>query len=149
MRLLEERTKMMRSTLAVSLILLAGTAAAQDPAVKPKQKDKPIIVVTGCVDGTWLQVRKTDAIGSYAERYKLHAPKQLLKEIEKSYKGHLLEVTGAVTDTGNTTHRGRTIEVGQRTRITTGAKDVPLHPSGTGDPTLEIDTFRDLKDSCK
>jgi hypothetical protein len=109
---------------------------------------KPIITVTGCVDGSWLRVRSADPLGSYTERYRLVGSKQLLKEIAAQYKGHVIEVTGPVTDTRATTHRGKTIQVGKKTRITTGAKDVPSVPTGN-DPTLGVDSYRDLKASCK
>ena len=104
--------------------------------------------MTGCVDGSWLQVRSADPVGSYSERYRLIGSKQLLKEIAAQYKGHVIEVTGPVTDTASTTHLGKTIQVGKKTRITTGAKEVPPMPTGN-DPTLGVDSYRDLKDSCK
>ena len=47
------------------------------------------------------------------ERYRLHGTKSLLKEMAARSNGHQIEVTGAVTDTGNTTHRGKTIPVGK------------------------------------
>ena len=106
-----------------------------------------MIVVTGCVDGSWLHVRKTDPVGSYSTRYKLRGAKQLMKELA-AHHNHLVEVTGAVTDVPGTTHRGKTVQVGKKTRITTGAKEVPSVPSG-GDPSLDVHAFRDLKESCK
>jgi hypothetical protein len=135
----------------VALVACAAVLAAVTLHASRDQKksQKPVITVTGCVDGTWLRVQKSDAFGGYVERYKLRGAKQLLKEMEKQYRGHLLEVTGRVTDTGDSTHMGSTVQVGKKTRITTGAKDVPAVPSGTGDPTLDIDSFRDLKDTCK
>jgi hypothetical protein len=71
----------------------------------------------------------------------------MLKELASQYKGHRVEVTGAVTDTGNTVHRGKTIEVGKKTRIYTGAKEGPAVPSGS-DATLEVSSYRDLKPTC-
>lgn len=133
---------------AIGAAILAASATSA-VAQEKKKDDRPVIVVTGCVDGSWLLVKRADPVGSYAERYKLRGAKSLLKEIEKEYKNHLLEVTGAVTDVGDTSHRGKTINIGKKTRITTGAKEVPERPSGAGDPLLEIASFRDLKDSCK
>jgi hypothetical protein len=72
----------------------------------------------------------------------------MLKELASQYKGHLVEVTGAVTDTGNATHRGKTIQVGKKTRITTGAKEVPQVPSGS-DASLDVSSYRDLKPTCR
>jgi hypothetical protein len=132
---------------ACAAVLSAVTLhASQD---QKKKSHKPTIVVTGCLDGTWLRVQQSDAIGGYVERYKLRAAKQVLKEMGAKYHRHLIEVTGTVTDTGDSTHMGSTIAVGKKTTITTGAKDVPTSPSGTDDPLLEVESFRDLKDRCK
>ena len=139
----------MRTGLFICAALLAAAADRLPHQEKKKDKtDKPVITVTGCVDGSWLQVRAADPLGSYTERYRLVGSKQLLKEIAAQYKGHVIEVTGPVTDTAATTHRGKTIQVGKKTRITTGAKDVPSIPAGN-DPTLGVDSYRDLKASCK
>lgn len=117
---------------------------------KPKS-DKPVITVIGCVDGSWLQVRSVGPAGpsNYVERYRLVGSKQLLKEMSTQLKGHEIEVTGPVTDTGSTTHLGKTIPVGKKTRITTTAKEIPPVPTGHDDPTLGVDSYRDLKNSCK
>jgi hypothetical protein len=138
----------MRMWLLMSVAILAAAPGIQDSQDRKKSDDKPIITVTGCVDGSWLHVRKVDPVGSYTQRYRLRGSKQLLKEIASNFKGHLLEVTGAVNDTKSTTHRGKTVQIGKKTRITTGAKDVPQVPSGD-DPTLAVDSFRDLKESCR
>jgi hypothetical protein len=137
----------MRTTL---LMLAAALAAgATMTAQEPKKKDdgKAAITVTGCVDGGWLHVRVTDPFGSYAERYRLRGAKQLLKEMAAQHNGHLLEVTGKVTDTKDTEHAGKTTQVGKKTRIIVGAKDVPQVPSGQ-DPTLDVLTYRELTGSC-
>ena len=133
-------------------ILVAAAAAvvqAQHTPDAKKPDDRPVITVTGCVEGSWLRARVADGIGSYAERYRLRGSKQLLGELKKKYDRHVLEVTGAVTDTGDSVHRGKTIQVGKKTRIFTGAKEIPSEPQANGDPELEVDSFRDLKDSCK
>jgi hypothetical protein len=134
----------MRSWLYLSAVLLAtpGLHASQD---RKKTDNRPVLTVTGCVDGSWLHVRG----GGYTERYKLRGSKQLLKEMSSTFKGHLLEVTGAVTDTtGKAVHRGKTIQVGKKTRIHTGAKEVPAVPQGD-DASLEVASYRDLAPSCK
>jgi hypothetical protein len=132
--------------LAVSLTVAAGPTGQGQK--EKKTSDKPVITVTGCVDGSWLHVRAADPGGSYTERYRLRGSKQLLKEIAAQYNGHLLEVTGAVTDTANTTHRGKTVQVGKKTKIYTGAKEIPDKPSGD-DPTLDVASFVELKESCR
>ena len=71
-----------------------------------------------------------------------------IKEIADKVKGHLVEVTGAVTDTtGNATHRGKTIEIGKKTKIYTGAKEVPQTPTGS-DASIDVSSYRDLKPTC-
>jgi hypothetical protein len=143
----------MRTRLFVTAALLAAAAtvsAMQDPSKDPKKKtsDKAVITVTGCVDGGWLHVHEVDPVGSYTERYRLHGPKQLMKEIASQHNRHLLEVTGKVTDTRDTTHMGQTIQAGKKTRIYTGAKDVPTVPNGD-DPTLDVQTYREMKETCR
>lgn len=129
---------------AAALALTAGLHASQD---KKKSDDKPVIVIEGCLDGSWIKVHKVDTSGTYAERYKLRGSKQLLKELARDYHGHLLEVTGAVTDSGSTTHRGKVIDVGKKSRIHVGAKEVPVIPSGD-DASIDVQSFRELKKSC-
>jgi hypothetical protein len=133
--------------ICAAVLAAAGSLHVGQDA-KKRDTDKPMITVTGCVDGSWLHVRNVDTAGSYAERYKLRGSKQLLKEIASQSNGHQLEVTGAVTDTSATVHRGKTVQVGKKTRIYTGAKEVPEMPSGN-DPTLDVASYRDLKNSCK
>ena len=130
------------------MAILATIAAAQEPKKKTTD-DRPILTLTGCVDGNYFHVKKVDTKGSYAERYRLRGSKSLLKEMSSQYLGHLLEVTGAVTDTtANTTHRGKTIQVGQKTRITTGAKEIPQIPEAGSEPLLEVTSYRDLTERC-
>ena len=126
---------------------VSSLALAQDE--KKMKNDKPVILVTGCLDGSSLRVQKSDTMGTYVERYRLHGTKTLLKEMASKYNGHQIEVTGAVTDTGDTTHRGKTIQVGKNSRIYTGAKEVPVRPTGGGDPILDVGSFRELSASCK
>ena len=135
----------MRTWLIVCGVMLAAAPSPRESQDRKKTDDRPVITVTGCVDGSWLHVKG----GGYTERYKLRGSKQLLKEMSSTFKGHLLEVTGAVTDTtGKAVHRGKTIQVGKKTRIHTGAKDVPQVPQGD-DASLEVASYRDLEPSCK
>jgi hypothetical protein len=130
--------------LLICAAILAMTANPDGAQEKKKSADdRPILTVTGCVDGSWLHVKG----GSYTERYKLRGSKQMLKELASKYRGHFIEVTGAVTDTGDATHRGKTIQIGKKTRITTGAKEVPQVPSGS-DASIDVSSYRDLKPSC-
>lgn len=125
--------------------VLCSLAVAQD---EQKKNDKPVIVVRGCLHGSWLRVQESLSIGS-VEQYRLQGNKTLLKELTKKYNGHLLEVTGAVTDTGGTTHRGKVIEAGKNTRIYAGGKEGPAVPTGMADPILDVGSFREVQTSCK
>ena len=138
----------MRSLLLCAAIAAAAVsvAAAQDEKKTKKDQEKPVIVVAGCLDGSWLRVEP--GYGN-VERYRLHGTKTLLKEMAGKHNGHMIEVTGAVTDTGNTTHRGKVIPVGKNGRIYTGAKEVPALPTGTGDPILDVASFQELNRFCK
>jgi hypothetical protein len=141
----------MRAGLFICAALLFSAADSRAHQEKKKEKsDKPVITVVGCVDGLWLRVRSVGPAGTgdYVERYRLVGPKQLLKEMSAQLKGHEIEVTGPVTDTGSTTHLGKTVQVGQKTRITTSAKEVPSLPTGN-DPTLGVNSYRDLNNSCQ
>lgn len=130
------------------LAIVATVAGAQEP--KPKTgDDHPMLTIEGCLDGNWLHVKKTDPSGSYAERYRLRGSKTVLKEMASQFRGHLLEVTGRVTDpTSSTTHRGKTVQVGKKTRITTSAKEVPAVPDPATEPWIEVASYRDLTERC-
>jgi hypothetical protein len=139
----------MRMKLVACASILAAAAAlagAQEP--KKKTDDSKLITVTGCVDKSYLYVKAVDTVGSYAERYKLRGSKQLLKEIASKFDRHLVEVTGFVEDLGGgSTHRGKTVQIGKKTRITTGAKDIDTIPTGA-DATLDVQSFREMKNTC-
>jgi hypothetical protein len=139
----------MRRVLLIATAILATDVSLRAGQDEKKTDDgKAIITLTGCVDGSWLHVQKSDGVG-YATRYKLRGAKHVLKELVANHNTHRVEVTGKVTDTANTTHRGKTIQVGKKTRIHTGAKEVPERPSGADDPSLEVASYRDLSDRCR
>ena len=133
---------------AAMMAILATIAAAQEPKKKTGDGNQTL-TIEGCLDGNWLHVKKVDPTGSYAERYRLRASKTMMKEMTSQYKGHLLEVTGMVTDpTSQTTHRGKTIEVGKKTRITTSAKETPVVPDPAIEPWIDVLSYRDLTERC-
>ena len=130
----------MRSGLLTAAVVLASVpvlAVPQEP--KKSDKDNKTITVTGCVEGGYLRVHEMDTKGSYTERYRLAGSKSLLKELASQQHGHLLEVTGRVVDAPGTEHAGHTSQVGKKTTIYTGAKDVPTIP--TGDTTSALISF--------
>src|SRR5215471_6019668 len=140
----------MRSRLlvcAVTLASVSGLAAFQEP--KKSDKDKSTITVTGCVDGSYLRVHAVDTVGSYTERYRLAGSKQLLKEMASSAQGSLIEVTGRVKDARGTEHEGQTVQIGKKTKIYTGAKDIPRAPKGDDTSTLEVTSYRKMQEACK
>ena len=130
---------------ALLVVAVAGIASGQD---EQKKSDKPVLTMKGCVDGEWLQVSAVDPVGSHTQRYKLRGNKRLLKELTSAHNGSLVEVTGAVTDSRSTTHRGKTVQVGEKTSVRIGSKDVPQVPNGD-DPSIEVGSFVVLRDSCK
>ena len=132
---------------ALCVALAVAVCTAQEP--QTKKTDDRMITVAGCVEKGYLHVRASDSFGSYAERYRLRGSKQLIKEIADKYYKQELEITGAVTDlTRETVHRGKTIQVGKKTRITTGAKDIPSVPVAGLEATLEVASFREMKGTC-
>jgi len=136
----------MRTGVVIALVVVAAAAPRAGQNTK-KPGEKPVITVTGCLDGTWLEV-KTTGPGAYAERYRLTGSKTLLKEMTSRYKHHVIEVTGTVTDVSDSTHMGKTVEVGKKMRITTGAKEVPQVPKGEN-ATLEVGKFKEIEGSCR
>jgi hypothetical protein len=137
----------MSSVCFVVLVSLPAISAAQGP--KKTGKGKATITVTGCVEGGWLRVREVDPSGSYTERYRLHGSKQLLKEMSSKHNNHVLEVTGTVTDVGGNTHAGQTVQVGKKTRVYVGTKEVPQVPSGQEDAILDVLSYVEQDHSCK
>ena len=137
----------MRIKVFVCAGIFAAVAAvsAQD---RKSGEGKPTITVTGCLDGGWLRVHESDSKGSYTERYRLHASKQLMKEVTSKHHNHVIEVTGTVTDAGENSHTGQTVQLGKKTKVYTGAKDIPRTP-GREDPTLDVVSFVEQKENCK
>jgi hypothetical protein len=121
-------------------------AAAQEP--KKSDKDNKTITVTGCVEGGYLNVHEVDTKGSYTERYRLAGAKQLMKELVSKQHGHVLEITGRVTDPPGTEHAGRSTKIGQKTTIYTGAKDIPQVPTGDTTAKLEVTSFTETQEKC-
>ena len=138
----------MRSGLVFAAVVFASVSVLASQEPKKSDNDNKTITVTGCLDGNVLRVHPSGP-GSYIERYRLHASKQLLKEMTKEHQNHVLEITGVVTDTGDTTHRGKTVQVGKKTTIYTGAKEVPQAPSGQNDPILDVLSYREQEALCK
>jgi hypothetical protein len=140
----------MRSELLVAAIVLASVAvlaASQEP--KQSDKDNKTITVIGCLDGNYLRVTDRDAVGTYSDRFRLAASKQLMKEIDGKDQGHKLEVTGHVIDAPGTEHLGKTMKIGKKTTVHFGAADAPTVPDGNSTSTLQVQSYRELSETCK
>jgi hypothetical protein len=139
----------MRSGLLVATVVLASvsTLASQEP--KKSDKDNKTITVTGCVDGTILRVTDRDAVGSYNDRFRMAGSKQLMKEMSKEQQGHKLEVTGHVIDAAGTEHVGQTTQFGKKPTVYVGGSNKPAQPTGDTTSTLQVQSYRELSDTCK
>jgi hypothetical protein len=131
---------------AVALASVSVLATSQEP--KKSDKGNKTITVTGCVEGGYLRVHEFDPVASYTERYLLAGSKALLKEIASKQNGHRLEVTGRVIDAPGTEHLGHTTQIGKKTKIYTGTKEVPVAPTGDNTSKLEVTSFNEMQESC-
>jgi hypothetical protein len=142
----------MRSELLGAAVIFTSVgvlAASQEP--KKSDNDNKTITVTGCLDGNYLRVTERDKVGTYHDSFRLAASKQLMKEIAGAGKkqGHKLEVTGHVIDAPGTEHVGRTTNIGKKTSVHVGAADVPAVPDGNATSTLQVQSYRELSDTCR
>jgi hypothetical protein len=129
----------------VALASVSVLAASQEP--KKSDNDNKSITVTGCLEGSYLRVHESDSTGSYVERYRLHASKQLMKEMLSKHDNHVLVVTGHVTDVPGTEHAGHTTNIGKKTSVYVGAKDVPVASKGET-PTIDVASYTEQEQSC-
>lgn len=131
----------------VASIALAATASQDE---KMRQRDARVMVLTGCVNHAWLTVRQIDTSGTVVDRYRLRGNKDLMKSLTKDNNGRLVEVTGVLlADADDTQGRGKTIQVGKKTTITTSGRDLPAPRDGKRDPTLEVSAFRVIQTNCQ
>ncbi|HTM24187.1 MAG TPA: hypothetical protein VL225_03285 [Vicinamibacterales bacterium] len=136
-------------TAAVAAALLASIGAASTQDEKMKSRDARVMVVQGCIDGSRLTVHG-ESPAAHTDRFQLRGNKDLMKVLTKDLKGHFVEVTGVLEDPGNTQGRGKTVQVGKKTTITTGARDVPTGPAEPArDPILEVSSFKDVRKDCR
>jgi hypothetical protein len=131
----------------VLTLVAAGSLAYGAGAQDRKHGDRRTIVVTGCVERSWLKVRKSDSDGTHVDRFKLRGSKDLIKALTGDHDRHLVEVTGLLTDPGNTQGVGKSVQLGKKNRVYTGAREVPDRPPVV-DPLLDVQAFRVISDSC-
>lgn len=137
----------MRSGLLASVALVTAIPAflsAQEP-----KDHRRIVTVEGCVEKSWLKVFHDDnaAFNDYADKYHLHGPKDLMKTLTKDLNGHLVEVTGALSDPSGTQGTGKDVMIGKKTRVYTNERERTDVPPIV-DPTIEVSSFRDVDKSC-
>lgn len=134
-----------------AVVVVAASAvaivAAQDEK-KPKGNDR-VMVVEGCVNRSRLDVIRTvGGVSTTIDHFKLRGNKDMMKQLTKDLNGHRVEVTGVLDDPHNTQGRGKTIQIGKKTTITTRARDVPDLPDPATDPTLSVESFTDIEPHC-
>jgi len=136
---------------AVALFAACSVAlAAASPQDQKKPKDNEhVMVVEGCVSGSRLDVIRVDTAGYTVDHFKLRGNKDLMKVLTKDLDGHRVELTGVVDDPNLKQGRGKTIQVGKKTTITTQGRDVPGLPDPATDATLSVDSFKDIEPHCK
>jgi hypothetical protein len=138
----------MRTILALLIVASSAIAAAPQDE-KMSHRDARPMVVTGCVDHSWLTVRQIDTSGKVVDRYRLRGNKDLMKSLTKDNNRHLVEVTGILmADPDETQGRGKTIQVGKNTTITTSGRDLPKPRGMKREPTVEVSSFRLVRTSC-
>lgn len=125
---------------------LAATVAAQD---KGKSDSRREVVVTGCVERTWLKVRQSDMLDvNYADKYHLRGSKDLVKKISHDLDGHRVEVTGLLDDPAKVQGDGKSVTLGKKSRLYVNSKEKsPVPP--VVDPSIDVRSFRDLEERCR
>lgn len=136
-----------RAAFVIVLASVPLAVSAQEP--KKSDKDNKTITVTGCLEGNYLRVTERDSAGTYNDRFRLAASKQLMKEIAGKKQGHQLEVTGHVIDAPGTEHAGHTTNIGKKTSVHVGAADVPTIPSAETTSTLQVQSYREVSETCR
>ena len=124
----------------IAWFVVALGLLAQSPA-KNKPRD---ITVTGCLEGSYLEVTTSDTSGSYVDRFRLRGNKDKLKALTKEHKGHEIEITGTLIDPGGVMGKGKTVEVGKKTTITTqGRERTEQTAVAPGDePSIDVKSYR-------
>ena len=129
------------------VLIFIVTAAVAVAAAQEKHEDPRVLIVTGCVDSTWLKVVTSDPIKTYTDKFRLRGSKDVLKVLTKDLNRHKVEVTGVLKDPGKTMGTGKTVDVGKKTKIYVGQRervDVPA----IEDPILTVQSYRDIDKTC-
>ena len=136
----------MRTPLFVAawVAAVAAVAASQDK----RQDDPRVLVVTGCVERSWLKVVTTDPNDTHVDKFHLRGSKDLLKTLTKDLNGHKVEVTGILDDPGRTMGTGQTKQIGKKTKVYVGQREILDHPP-IRDPSIDVRSFKDLSDKCR
>jgi hypothetical protein len=139
----------MRAALYAGPVLwmcLAAIAGAQETNKKDTRRE---VVVTGCVEKTWLKVAQTiPAVGSYSDKYRLRGSKDLIHTLSHELNGHRVEITGLLDDPARIQGDGKSMPVGKKGRVYIGAKEPTANPPVI-DPALDVRSFREIAPACR
>lgn len=139
----------MRMVIAAVLVACSIAVSAASMQDEKKNKDNArVMIVTGCINGSRLEVIRVDNSGSTIDHFTLRGNKEMMKVLTKDMNGHMVEVTGVVDDSHKKQGAGKTIHVGKKTTITTGAREVSANPDPTTDAKLSVESYRDLEPHC-
>jgi hypothetical protein len=131
-----------------TLVFIVAAVASVSAAQEKRQGDPRVLVVTGCVDRSWLKVLSVDPFATHVDRFRLRGSKDLLKTLTKDLNGHKVEVTGVLDDPGKTMGTGKTKEIGKKTKIYVGQRDRQEIPA-VQDPILEVRSYRNVSPTCR
>jgi hypothetical protein len=139
----------MRTLVAAVVAACSVATLLASPQDEKKNRDSArVVVVQGCVNGSRLDVSRVDKTGFTDDHFHLKGHSDLMKVLTKDLKGHRVEVTGVLDDPHNTQGRGKTIQIGTKTTITTQGRDVPSVPDPMTDATLSVESFKDIDSRC-
>jgi len=125
----------------IALLLLTGLFT--------QTKEKPReITVTGCLQGSYLRVTTVDTSGTTVDKFKLRGNKDRLKTLTRDHKDHQVEITGLLIDPDHVMGKGKTIQVGKKTTITTQGREV-TPPSPGREPEIDVTSYHHVSNSCR
>jgi len=139
----------MRATRYAAPVLwmcMALIAGAQETNKKDTRRE---VVVTGCVEKSWLKVPQTiPTVGSYSDKYRLRGSKDLIHTLSHELNGHRVEVTGLLDDPAKVQGDGKSVPVGKKGRVYIATKEPTPNPPVI-DPALDVRSFRDIAPTCR
>src|SRR3954453_14459696 len=139
----------MRAALYAGPVLWMCMAVIPGAQETNKKDTRREVVVTGCVEKTWLKVPQTiAAVGSYSDKYRLRGSKDLIKTLSHDLHGHRVEVTGLLDDPAKVQGDGKSMPGGKKGRVYIATKERTPNPPLI-DPALDVRSFRDIAPTCR